>query len=99
MEKETRRKIANWLLKIPGFIEAFDQIEDMRIGKTVALLVEDGQTKLPWPPAPSWLMNKKIDDWAKEEARIVISRLREIDTASVCFSDKGVHITFGEVEE
>lgn len=93
MKNETRRRIANWLLKIPGFIEAFDQVEDIRIAKTVATLVKDRHEEIH-PIQPSWLLGKHEDDWSRSEARLVLDRIRQLKDASVEFKDNKIAVMF-----
>lgn len=98
MKNETRRRIANWLIKIPGFVETVDISENIKCAKAIAECVKH-EVWTPIPPIEpvllkEWQKHQSVETWARLEAKIAMDRIEALRNAKVEFKENTVSVTF-----
>ncbi len=101
MNNEFRRRASNWLLKwVPGLVEAVDVAQDKRNAAAVWAVIENSERK-KWPTfkeMPRPYQDADLNKWARQEAEILVARLRALEVAKVEVVDKKLVITFSPMK-
>jgi len=102
MKNSTRRWFAKWILRIPGLVEAIDISENIKCAKAIDALTRNTDKFMrpqAIPTFPSWLMEKLPQEWAREEAKLVIERIKDLHKAEVKFEEGKITITFPHTDQ